>query len=163
MSIPTAVRHYFIGALELPSELLDELLTGLKVGDPIWDFKPYPERFSLKWALAHFADWNDIFRARLEKTRDEEFPTLPDADEGQIAIDRDYENSNPVETLAKFKSSRRDLIEMINGLSETDWDRRAVKIGAGDLSISEHISLIMAHDDYHMRQIIDYRRRFADR
>jgi hypothetical protein len=161
MAVPTTVRHYFVGALELPIEFLDEMLSGLDAGDPIWSYTPYPERFTLKSAMAHFADWNDIFRERIERTRDEDHPTLPDADEGQIAIDRDYENGNPIGTLASFKTSRRALIEVIKALSVEDWDRGATKIGAGELTISEHISLIMAHDDYHMRQVIDYRRHFA--
>ena len=160
MSVPVEYRPYFVGALELPGELFAEVLPGYGPDHPIWDFKPYADRFTLKEALAHVEDWNDVFRGRIERTRDENHPTLPDADEGAIAIERGYSSYNPADILERFGPSRQRLIQTIAGLKPSDWDRTAIKEPIGHVTIADLIGLIVAHDVYHLRQILEYRRLF---
>lgn len=136
--------------------LLDQLLRGYKADDPIWDYRPSPERFTLREAIAHVADWNSIYCERIETALKEDNPMLPNADEEQIAIDRCYSTSNPVENLACFMRTRHQLVDLVKTIKPTDWDRMAVREGLGQVSLDQQIMIVMGHDAYHTKQVMDY-------
>jgi hypothetical protein len=161
MAIPVPARSYFVGALELPEGIFAELLSDYRPDDPIWDFRPDPNRFTLREAICHVADWNDIFRERIERTRDEDHPLLPNMDEEQLAVDKKYAEADPTEALRRFAETRRTLIETVKALDPADWDRIANRARIGDITMSDQIALIAAHDAYHLRQVIEYRHKFA--
>src|ERR1700722_19431929 len=87
--------HTYVGAsVENTPLLMQRFLGGFAATDPIWDERLGADRFSLKEMIAHIADWNDIYLERFTRTLKEDHPLLPNCDEGQIAIDRDYAHSN---------------------------------------------------------------------
>ena len=156
MPYPAAVRSYVVGALSNAPLLMKHLLGEFSSSDPIWDLRPHRDRFSLREMIAHVADWNDIYIERLECSRDEDRPLLPDKDEGKIAEERDYGHSDPVRNLERFASTRHKLIRVVESLPFEAWDRIATREGVGELSIGDQIALISAHDAYHVRQALDY-------
>src|SRR5689334_12368800 len=99
-------RRYVLAGLSSTPEVLATILKGLDSSDSAWDFRPDPERFTLREMVAHLADWDPIFLHRLERIRDEDNPNLPDLDEGQIAIESDYAHQDPVENLNRFRQGR---------------------------------------------------------
>ncbi len=157
MAIPTYARPYIICGIELADPLFQELLSKVPSDDPFWDFRPNPDRFTLREAIAHVADWNEIFQERIEATRDQDHPTLPDKDEREIAIERDYAHSDPQAALARLSATRKSLVEVVKALTPGDWDRTAHKENLGDLSIEQQIALIGGHDAYHIKQVLEYR------
>lgn len=146
-----------VGALDNGPMELRLLLGDYAADDPIWDFRPDPNRFSLREVMAHLADWNDIYRERIERTRDEENPLLPNCDEGQIAIERRYSESNPVSNLRRYQEGRQPLVEVVKALRDDDWDRIGTREGLGEMTLGEQIPFCAAHDAYHVRQSIAYR------
>ena len=156
MSFPLGTHSYLVGALENGPIVLDMVLKDFSASDPFWDFRPNPERFSLREMVAHIADWNDIYRERIERTRDESNPQLPNCDEGQIAMERDYAHSDPVENLRRYRETRKPLIDVVNGLTESDWDRIGTRQSLGEMTLGEQIALCSAHDAYHIRQAVEY-------
>lgn len=156
MPYPFAVRSYFVGALQNGPMIMNLLLGGFSESDPVWDLRPDRDRFSLREMIAHIADWNDIYRERLQKARDEDHPLLPNRDEGKIAEERDYAHSNPCHSLRRYGETRRELIRVVENLPDDAWERLATREGVGDLCMGDQIGLIAAHDAYHVRQAMDY-------
>lgn len=161
MAFPKPAQPYIISSLEMAPRVMSLLLEGHAENDPIWDFRPNPNRFSLREMIAHVADWNDIYRERIEMTRDQQNPALPNRDEGKIAEERDYAHSNPVENVRRFIRTRATLVGIIRDLSESDWRRPAFRENVGPLDMGEQIASIAGHDGYHINQVLDYEKEWS--
>ena len=152
---------YLLGALEAAPEVFEHLLQNLSEEEA--DFRPDPERFTLREVIAHVADWDAIFLMRMKRTRDEHEPFLPDIDEGQIALDHNYARSNVHEQLQVLAARRAQLAEFARGISPEQWQRVGVHERAGRLTLEGLATLIALHDTYHVRQVTQWRRLYARR
>ena len=153
--------NYLFNALETTPELFAALLHGLT--DREADFRPVPERFSIREALSHLADWEEIFFQRLQRTRNEDEPFLPDLDEGQLAIDGGYAQRDTLQQLQLFSERRAQTVAFVRELSADDWQRPCHHERAGRLTLEGLTTLIALHDTYHLRQIVQWRGSYADR
>ena len=151
-------RKYLLGALESAPEIFEHLLQGLD--DKEADLRPDPERFSIREAVAHLADWDEIFLTRLQRTHDEDEPFLPDIDEGQVALDHDYARSDWREQLQVLAERRARLCAFAHGLAPQEWQRVAVHERARRMTMEGLTTLIVLHDAYHVRQVAEWRRSF---
>ena len=148
-------RKYLLGALEATPEILAHLLRDL--GDEEADFRPDPERFTLREAVAHLADWDAIFLERLQRTRDEDEPFLPDIDEGQIALDHGYASLDVGEQLQVLAQRRALIVEFVRDLLPAQSSRFCVHERAGRTTLEGLATLIALHDAYHLRQAAQWR------
>jgi uncharacterized damage-inducible protein DinB len=153
---PAYVKKYFLTALNATPEVLEAFLKPLPADDPRWDKRPDPDRFTLREIVAHLADWDPIFTERMEKTVNEELPYIPDRDEGQVALDHDYAHQDPHAALARFRTSRAATVLFLSGLADSDWSRSAVKEIHGPVTLERQAVLILAHDGYHMEQVVQW-------
>ncbi len=148
--------RYVLAGLEGTPDVLERLLHDQPAEGAGWDFHPDPERFTLREIVAHLADWDSIFRGRLERMRDEADPSLPDMDEGQIAIERDYAHSNPLDSLARFRRERALTVERLRGLPTDAWERPGRRENLGSMTIESLAVMILGHDGYHTRQVAQW-------
>lgn len=153
---PAYVKKYFLSALNASPEVLEAFLKALPADDPRWDLRPDPERFTLREIVAHLADWDPVFTARMERTVKEELPFIPDMDEGQVALDHDYAHQDPHAALARFRTARAALVVFLSGLTDADWSRVAVKEIHGPVTLERQAVMILAHDGYHMEQVVQW-------
>ncbi len=159
MPLPAKVRdHYLLCALEGTPDVLDGFLKDRPSDDPIWDFRPDPERFTLREIVAHLADWDPIFLMRMRRTRDETEPQLEDIDEGRIAIEHDYAHSDPQAQLARFRDGRVTLVAYLRTLQEADWQRLAHRELLGPITLEAQAVLAAGHDGYHTQQVAQWLR-----
>jgi uncharacterized damage-inducible protein DinB len=156
MPTPEALRRYLGIALAGTSEVLDALVGALPDDDGFWDFRPDPERFTPREVLAHLADWNPIWLGRVERFVKEDHPNLPDLDEGRLSVERAYSQQEPSINLKRFRSTREALSAAVAGLSVTDWERAAHRDKIGDHTLVQMITLVVAHDGYHTKQLAEY-------
>lgn len=154
-------RKYLLGALGATPHVLGFLLRGLS--DEEADFRPDAERFSIREAVAHLADWDAIFLERLRRTRDEHEPLLLDIDEGQIALDHGYAQSEPFEQLQVLAARRAEIIEFARELSPDQWSRFCEHERAGRMTLEALATLIPLHDAYHLEQVAQWRQSWAAR
>jgi uncharacterized damage-inducible protein DinB len=154
-------RKYLLGALETAPEIFRRLLQNLS--DEEADFRPDPERFTLREAIAHVADWDAIFLTRMKRTRDEDTPFLPDIDEGQLALDHGYALLDPMQQVQVLAERRALLVDFARGLAPEEWQRVAVHERAGRLTLEGLATLVALHDTYHVRQAVQWREAFARR
>lgn len=138
--------------------VLHALTKDLPADSPAWDARPDPDRFTLREVLAHLADWEPVCRGRIARTQTEDNPFLPNWDEDQAAIIGDYAHTSPHESLLWFTERRGETVALLNSLSDSDWERSAEREGVGLLSIFTQVALIVAHDGYHARQVVEYQK-----
>lgn len=153
--VPERVRKYVLEALSATPLVLNRLLDG--ISDAEADSRPDPERFTIREAIAHMADWEPIWRERFVGIVEKENPDLPGYDEGQFAIDRDYAHSNLSEQLARFAEERAQLTAYIATVPREAWNRTAVHGEMGPITFHDLITLLLAHDGYHVKQVIEFR------
>ena len=152
---PYHVHKYLLGAVAGMPGLFDYLLGDLT--DAEADFRPDPDRFTLREAITHVADWDEVFTGRLMQTLEDEYPTLVGLDEGQVAIDRDYAHADWREQLTLLRERRRKMSHLLLNLKAADWERAANHTENGRMTVADQVVLIAAHDNYHLRQAAEYR------
>ena len=148
-------RTYILHGLSATPILLEEMLKGITEDE--LNRRPDPERFTIREAVAHLADWEGIWLERMTAMRDTDHPTLPGYDEGQWAIDHDYAHADIVNELAKFQEGRARMTAFLGGLSGVQWERPGLHEEAGPMTIGTLAALMLGHDGYHLRQIIEWR------
>ncbi|MEX2244766.1 MAG: DinB family protein [Fimbriimonadaceae bacterium] len=151
MPSPYALHYLFQGLEAAP---IVQTALCQRIAD--WDARPPGEdRFTVRESLAHLADWEPIWLERMRRTVIEDYPSLPDMDEGAMAIERNYAASDPSESLRRYREGRADLVAFLRGLTEEDWGRKCHREGQGDVLLFELAALVLGHDGYHFRHTLD--------
>jgi hypothetical protein len=145
---------------------LNYVLTGLETAPSVqealcrgateWDARPPGEdRFTLRESLAHLADWEPIWLMRTRRTVEEDRPTLPGIDEGELAVKNDYASSDPAESLRRYRAGRNDLVAFFRGLTPDQWSRTFTRDDVGEVTLFELASMVLGHDGYHFRHTLE--------
>ena len=150
------IRKYLLFALAGTPDVVERLLKDLDADDPRWDIRPNPDRFTLREVVAHLADWEPIHLERIVRMLEEEDPTLPDVDEGAVAIENDYAHSEPHGSLEWLRGGRLELVQKLETLGDAEWSRSGVRVTIGAVTIETLAAFILAHDGYHTRQIAQW-------
>ena len=150
-------RGLLFTALAAAPAVFERLLDGLTEGEA--DSRPDPERFTIREAIAHLAEWELVFAERLQLTLADERPTLPLV--GGPKISAAHARSIPVEQLEVFRERRADTLDLLSGLSDDQWTRNANMPGSGLMTLEGQSLMIPLHDAYHAKQIADWRRLFG--
>ncbi|MBC8102464.1 MAG: DinB family protein [Cytophagales bacterium] len=156
MTLPLPACLYLVNSLDNTPAALTALLSPLPTNDPIWDTSPDPDRFPLREIVAHLADWEDVWRERLERTLIEDNPLIPRPDINQRAEKQGYADADPQESLAHFQERRVRLTTWLRSLPTDAWSRPARFDRMGDLTMDGLVALALAHDSYHVRQISEW-------
>ncbi len=146
--------RYILGALENNAVVLNYLLRDIPLDSPRWDFRPDPDRFTLREIVAHLLDYDMVSRERFEHIIREENPELPNWDEEEAA--RHYTHRNPEHDLQTLLESRRSFAVWLEGLSDNEWKRVGTRPKVGTFSVKEGVMLILGHDAYHIRQVVEW-------
>lgn len=140
--------------LRLAPIAIERLLRSI---DPTrFDEPTAPDRFSPREAISHMADFEPIFLHRLQVAKQTPGATVEVYDEGQMAIDNEYHQRNPLAQAAKFRQDRLKTIEWLESLSPSDWGLTVENPEKGTLSIEDQANLILGHDMYHVEHLTAY-------
>ena len=146
-------RNYLLHGLGATPDVLDALLKDAATED--FDRRPDPERFTIREAVAHMADFELVWLERSTRSLNEERPELPDRDEGKMAIENDYAHTDVREQQALFRKRRGEFLEHLKGLPLEAWDRIGVRYW-GEISIEQQAVLVLGHDGYHTKQVVEW-------
>lgn len=133
--------------------LLAEAIEGLTPAQ--LDFKPAPEKWSVREIVAHVYEAELVYSIRSRRTVVEDQPAYPDWDQEAAARQGDYQHTtDPHERLARFTAERQGNVSFWAGLSEAQWLRKGRHAAAGELSVWKLISERLAgHAENHVGQI----------
>ena len=152
--INEAVRHYILQGISATPVVLTHLLQD--TNRQIWDRRPDPERFTLREAVAHLADWESVWLARLGKVIKLDRPILPDLDTDQMAKEHNYSQADLQASLKTFQEGRKKILQLLEKLELGQWSRTGNHTSRGTLSIQDLAVIILGHDNYHLAQVAEW-------
>ncbi len=142
---------YIRRALDFSPDIFDRLIANLP--PEAMDARPDPDRFTVREALCHLADWEPFFLERVKGTVTEDNFQIVPYDEGKLAIERDYAHQDPQAALARFRAGRKAFLAYVDTLTPDDLDQMAFHPERGHMSASDQLNLTVGHDMYHIEQI----------
>jgi hypothetical protein len=154
--LPPKVKTYLLKSLEGAPDVYDVLTMEMTEADA--DKRPDPDRFTIREALAHLAEWEGVFRQRLIQTRYDDNPALQGYDEGQWAIDHCYAHADWRAQLQIFRARRSELVALLHTLTPAEWERTGIHTEIGLVTAEQQVVMIAAHDGYHETQVAQWRR-----
>jgi len=154
---PTFIRRFTFRNLEANPATFARLVAGPGSDSPLWDQRPFADRFTLREILAHLADLDEIVLGRLERILKEDTPALPNWDEGAAVLENNYAAAVPITQLARLEASRNRMVSFLRDRAPEELARRATHPMLGEYSMLDASVLLLNHDLYHFQQIVEWR------
>jgi uncharacterized damage-inducible protein DinB len=143
--------------LDGTSDVLDSLLENVGIDSPIWDFRPDPERFTLREVVAHLADYNAIWLDRFVRTKATNRAAFERGDPAQLAIANDYAHADPRASLSRFREGRLAIVNLLKTFADEDWALECIMPAPfGPTTLEYQATFLVVHDSYHTAQIAQW-------
>lgn len=143
------------------TEMIRSLLAGITQEEA--QVKPTPEAWSMLEVTCHLCDVEiEDFREHLDfilHRQSEEYHAI---DPQEWIAGRKYNEQNFSDMQAKFFAEREASLNWLRGLSEVNWDT-TYSSEYGSVSAGEMFSCWVAHDNLHIRQLVELRRARIER
>jgi hypothetical protein len=124
----------------------------LKITPEELDFKPGPEKWSVREIIHHLADSEMTAAVRLRLLIAEDRPTIHGYDQDEFArrlyYDRPHEPS-----LELFRLARQSTAEILDRLTPAEWVREGTHTEAGPYGVEAWLKTYSQHAHKHARQI----------
>jgi len=146
----------------LYQELADstEIIKGLikNIDQEQAQVRPDADSWSVLEVICHLYDEErEDFREHLDFILNRQHEEWHDIDPQAWVIERKYNDQNFVEMQDKFFAERSRSLEWLMGLTEIDWSK-TYSSEYGSMSAGEMLSCWVAHDNLHIRQLVELRR-----
>ena len=142
--------------LQNSAEMIRALLAGISQEDA--QIRPTPESWSILEVVCHLYDLErEDFREHLDfilHRQDEEYHVI---DPQAWIMERRYNEQDLRAMQEKFFEERQKSLEWLNGLANADWDI-TYSSQYGSVTAGEMFSCWVAHDNLHIRQLVELRR-----
>ncbi len=142
--------------LQNSMEMIRALLSGITQEEA--QVKPNPESWSMLEVICHLYDLErEDFREHLDfilHRQNEEYHVI---DPQRWIAERKYNEQDFVEMQEKFFPERKKSLGWLKGLSNADWDITYAS-EYGSVTAGEMLSCWIAHDNLHIRQLVELRR-----
>ena len=142
--------------LQNSAEMIRALLAGITQEEA--QFKPNPESWSILEVTCHLYDLEcEDFREHLDfilHRQKEEYHAI---DPQAWIRERNYNHQDFVEMQQKFFVERQKSLAWLREISDSDWDITYTS-QYGSVSAGEMFSCWVAHDNLHLRQLVELRR-----
>ncbi len=132
------------------------------IGQEQAQVKPDAGAWSILEVLCHLHDTErEDFREHLDfilHRQNEEWHVI---DPQAWIMERKYNEQNLIEMQEKFFAERKQSLEWLNTVSHVDWSITYTS-EYGSVSASEMLSCWIAHDNLHIRQLVELRRKHIE-
>ena len=152
--LPAAGRMYLLEGLAATPIVVDRLLD--TAGEVNYDMRPDPERFTIREALAHMADWEPIWLERFNRLLHEDGAVLANMDPDEVAIRNRYAEQQIDGIQLRVREGRGRLLQLLRGLPDAAWDKVGTHGQWGPITVEQLAVLILGHDGYHTRQLSEW-------
>jgi hypothetical protein len=151
--VPELLERFRRGA-----ELVASSLTGA-AGSEV-DFRPAPDKWSVRQIVAHLADSEMIAGIRFRSILAEDNPTLIRADQSKWAENLDYARKKPSHSLETFRRIRAENYELLKEMPESAFERTGNHTERGRTTLLDWLRIFAVHAEKHTQQIRDTRAAF---
>lgn len=148
------MHPYLMPSLELTPSILERIVA-IAPKDR-YDETTDPNRFTLREAIAHMADWEPIFVQRIQAGIKENGAPVMGIDEGQRAIDQKYENWDLQESVRKFRAARQETVRFLRSLTPEQWQSEVVHNEKGRVNAYDQANMLLGHDIYHIEHAFQF-------
>jgi len=147
--------------LSFSAEMIRALLAGISQEEA--QIKPDAESWSILEVVCHLYDEErEDFREHLDfilyRQNEVWYEINPDA----WVLERRYNQQNFAEIQEKFFAERSKSLEWLEGLSAVDWETTYTS-QYGSMKAGEMFACWIAHDNLHVRQLTELRRKWIER
>ncbi len=119
-----------------------------------WNVRIKPGEWCQTEMFCHLRDVEaEVNYPRLQKVANESNPFIPGQDTDPWAEERQYIRQDGHAALAHFTNTRKRLIDLLSGLSPSDWQRPIRHAIFGPTHLDELVSIIAGHDRLHVQQV----------
>lgn len=142
--------------LENSTEMIRALLAGVRQEEA--QIKPNPESWSILEVVCHLYDEErEDFREHLDFILHRQNEEWHQIDPQAWVTERNYNEQNFEEMQQKFFSERKQSLDWLMEMSNSDWDTLYTS-QYGSTSAGEMFACWVAHDNLHVRQLVELRR-----
>jgi hypothetical protein len=146
--------------LESSTEMIHALLSNISQDES--RLKPDPEAWSVLEVVCHLYDEErEDFREHLDFILHRQEEDWHIIDPQGWVMERRYNEQDFVEMQDKFFAERRHSLEWLGSMRNTDWDTTYTS-EYGSMSAGEMLASWIAHDNLHIRQLVELRRMRID-
>jgi hypothetical protein len=111
-------------------------------------------RFAMVEHLCHLGDLErEGYGARIEMLLAEEAPEWDDFDGEAVARERSYLEQDADAALQRFIDARAANVARLRAVSESDWQRRGMHRGMGEVTLARVAEMMVQHDRDHAADI----------
>jgi len=118
-----------------------------------WNYKPSPDKWSIKEILVHLADSETNAYVRCRKVMSEPGVTLMVWDQDQWAKSLNYPNQNPEEILELLKWLRRTTYNLLKSAPDSVWNNKVIHPEHGDYTLDKWLDIYSTHIQSHTNQM----------
>lgn len=146
--------HPAIEVLEHTPHILEAMLR--HAGSEVMDWKPAPNRWSIREVLAHLLDVERAgFFARIDAMLMEDNPFLAPYDQEAVIASGKYEGVSGEQLLKRFEEERAFTLKFLLRLPQESLKRTGRHGEVGPITVEELINEFAFHDLGHIRQIAE--------
>ncbi|MBS1706157.1 MAG: DinB family protein [Armatimonadetes bacterium] len=145
---------YFYSAPALTLDSIEHLIGLIPTGRH--DERLNADRFTVREIIAHLADFEPIFRSRIQHAIDQPGYVITPVDEDLRAREMNYAGLPVAGSLAKFKHERLETIALIEKMPEEVLRNPVRHPQYGEVTVADLVWLLAAHDSYHVQQLVLY-------
>jgi len=141
-----------LDAAEKEPQKIAMVVTGLP--DKILNFKPTPEKWSIREILAHLADVELVYGFRMRQMLGENSSTITPMNQDTWAQKMGYNETSAPESLAQFGLLRRSNLRLLRRIKMTDLKRGAFHPELQrEFTLEELLGRLGKHGSSHLEQI----------
>ena len=148
------MNAYLLPGLEFGPRIVERLVAQIPASRH--DEKTNPNRFTLREAIAHLADWEPILRERIERAVAQPDSPVEGMDEEVRAQDQNYRSWDMARSLEIFVQERAKTIAYLRGLSPEDWEKAIVHNEKGRQTVADQANQLLGHDLYHIDHLTEF-------
>ncbi|MEO8355761.1 MAG: DinB family protein [Chloroflexota bacterium] len=124
--------------------------------------KPKPDSWSILEVICHLYDEErEDFREHLDFILHRQHEEWQIIDPQSWVAERQYNERSFIEMKDKFFNERWKSLEWLKGLSDVDWDITYIS-SFGCMSAGDMFASWIAHDNLHIRQLVELRRKIIE-
>ena len=140
--------------LAIYGDAYDQLMDALeKFPEAMWDFKPGPERWSIREIILHITDSEANSYIRCRRAIAEPGATVMAYDEDQWARGLGYADQDPQAALALFKHLRGMTYDLVKRLPDAVWANTIDHPENGVMTLDDWLGVYANHVPEHIAQI----------
>jgi hypothetical protein len=140
--------------LALYGKAYDQLASALgNYPEDMWDYKPGPQRWSIREIIIHIADSEANSYIRCRRAIAEPGAGVMAYDENQWALKLDYPDQDPQAALALFKHLRQMTYDLVRRLPEATWSNTIEHPENGSMTLDDWLGVYANHIPEHIYQI----------